>query len=371
MKKFTTINLIEPNITEAEIEAVTRVLKTGMLVNGPVVERFEQLLAEYTGVAHAVCVSSGTAALHLALLGLDIKIGDEVIVPAFTFPATANVVELLGARPVFVDCKPGGINLDVNKLVGKIGARTKAIIPVHAFGIPADMDAILEVSRQNNQFVIEDAACALGSKYKNNLCGAIGDLGIFSFHPRKLLTTGEGGAVVTNNKRLADKIKIWRNHGYQKGKYDCLGLNYRMTDFQAAMGVAQLERYTDYISTRQRLAQIFQSMIDGIEWIKSIDSEPMTTWNVQTFLVKVTNNIIRDELIKYLNSRGIESTIGTYCVPLIQYYRTKYGFKPDHFPEAYHNYKNSLSLPLHNNMSDQDMARVIEMLISFEKMNKG
>jgi dTDP-4-amino-4,6-dideoxygalactose transaminase len=367
MNKSTTIKLIEPNITEAEIKAVTRVLKNGMLVNGPVVEHFEQLLAEYIGVSHAVCVSSGTAALHLALLVSDIKIGDEVIVPAFTFPATANVVEFLGARPVFVDCQPGGINLDVNKIVGKISARTKAIIPVHAFGIPADMEEVLEVSRKNNLFVVEDAACALGSKYKNSFCGAIADLGIFSFHPRKLLTTGEGGAVVTNNKILADKIKIWRNHGNQKGKYDYLGLNYRMTDFQAAMGVSQLERYADYISTRQRLAQIFQSMIDDIEWIKSIDSEPMATWNVQTFLVKVTKNISRDNLIIHLNSRGIESTIGTYCVPLIQYYRTKYGFRPNHFPEAYQRYKSSLSLPLHNNMSDDDMARVIEMLMAFGK----
>jgi dTDP-4-amino-4,6-dideoxygalactose transaminase len=367
MNKSTTIKLIEPNITEAEIKAVTRVLNNGMLVNGPEVERFEQLLADYTGVAHAVCVSSGTAALHLALLVSDIKIGDEVMVPAFTFPATANVVELLGARPVFLDCQQGGINLDVDKIAGKIGPRTKAIIPVHAFGIPANMQAILEIGRKKNLIVVEDAACALGSKYKDKYCGTIGDLGIFSFHPRKLLTTGEGGAVVTNDRTLADKIKSWRNHGNQKGKYDYLGLNYRMTDFQAAMGVAQLERYADYISTRQGLAQIFQSMIDDISWISPIYPEPMTTWNVQTFLVKVTNNISRDDLIKYLNSHGIESTIGTYCVPLIQYYRTKYGFRSNHFPEAYQSYKNSLSLPLHNNISDDDVARVIKRLIAFEK----
>ena len=367
MKKSTTIKLIEPNITEAEIKAVTRVLQNGMLVSGPLVERFEQLLADYTGVAHAVCVSSGTAALHLALLAFDIKIGDEVIVPAFTFPATANVVEQTGARPVFVDCQPDGINLDVNELVGKISARTKAIIPVHAFGVPADMEAILEVTCKKNLIVIEDAACALGSQYKNEFCGAIGDLGIFSFHPRKLLTTGEGGAVVTNNPILANKIKIWRNHGNQNGNYDFLGLNYRMTDFQAAMGVAQIERYADFISVRQGLAQTFQSMIKEIKWINCIEPEPLKTWNRQTFLVKVTNHISRDDVVRHLNSNGIESTIGTYCVPLLPYYRTKYGFKSNHFPEAYHNFKSALSLPLHHNMSDDDMASVVELLKSFEK----
>ena len=365
MEKSSVIKLIKPNISPAEIEAVSEVLKSGMLVNGPVVRRFEALLAEYLGVAQAVCVSSGTAALHLALIAADIKPGDEVVVPAFTFPATANVVEILGAVPVFVDCRPGDVNLDESKLVNCISVRTKAIMPVHAFGIPAEMDSVLEIAGKYNLVVVEDAACALGSKYRDNYCGTLGDLAAFSFHPRKLLTTGEGGAVVTNDRISADIIRSLRNHGDDDGDFSYPGLNYRMTDFQAALGVVQMERYQSFLEKRRQLAEHYRSLLREIDWLEPLAPEPGDEWNVQTFLVKVADRFDRNSLIAHLKSHNIEAAIGTYCVPLTKYYRLRYGFTADEFPEAFNIFNHSLSLPLHNEMTEVDMSRILDALKLF------
>jgi len=365
MEKSSQIRLIKPNISPAEIEAVNQVLKSGMLVNGPFVRRFEMLLADYLGVAQAVCVSSGTAALHLALIAADIKPGDEVVVPAFTFPATANVVEILGAVPIFVDCRPGDVNLDESKLVNSISVRTKAIMPVHAFGVPVEMDSVVEIARKYNLVVIEDAACALGSKYRENYCGALGDMAAFSFHPRKLLTTGEGGAVVTNDRISAGIIRSLRNHGSDDGDFIYPGLNYRMTDFQAAIGAVQIERYQTFLEKRQQLADLYRSLLGEINWLEPLVTETWSEWNVQTFLVRVADRFDRNSIIAHLNSHNIEATIGTYCVPLTKYYRLRYGFTADEFPEAFHMYNHSLSLPLHNDMTEADMSRVLDALKLF------
>ena len=364
------IRLIKPNISQSEIDAVSRVLETGMVVSGPVVRQFEQLLADYLGISHTVCVSSGTAALHLTLLAAGIKPSDEVIVPAFTFPATANVVETVGAIPVFIDCQPGGVNLDVNKLESLINPKTRAIMPVHAFGLPVEIEAVMDIARRNDLPVIEDAACALGSKYKNKYCGTFGDFSAFSFHPRKLLTTGEGGVVATDDSHSASLIRSLRNHGYEDGDYNRPGLNYRMTDFQAAMGVSQLNRFHIWIEKRKQLAQTYRLMLSDIDWLTEFEVESWMEPNVQTFLFKVEEYIDRDSLINHLEANGIEATIGTYCVPLTRYYSQRYGFQPDDFPEAYDAYKRCLSLPLHNEMSIVDMIKVVESLKSFTKKVK-
>ncbi|MCP4581881.1 MAG: DegT/DnrJ/EryC1/StrS family aminotransferase [candidate division Zixibacteria bacterium] len=370
MEKSSTVKLIKPNISLPEIEAVTRVLQSGMLVCGPMVQRFEELLADYLGMAHAVCVSSGTAALHLALIAADIKPEDEVLVPAFTFPATANVVEVMGAVPIFIDCRPDGVNMDESKLVEKISARTKAIMPVHAFGIPVEMDTVLEIAQKYNLIVIEDAACALGSKSRNINCGTFGDLAAFSFHPRKLLTTGEGGAVVTNERISADTIKSLRNHGAENDDYSFTGLNYRMTDFQAAMGISQLERYQPYIDKRIELAESYRSLLKEIQWLEPIEAMPWTQWNVQTFVALVADGIDRNSLIKHMAARGVEATIGTYCVPLTRYFRLRYGYEREEFPHAYDFYKRCISLPLFNDMSTDDMHRVFDAMKSFDVQTK-
>jgi len=361
------LKLIEPNISQDEINAVSKVLASGMVVSGPMVQRFEQLLANYLGIQYAVCVSSGTAALHLALLAADIKPSDEVLVPAFTFPATANAVEMVGAVPIFIDCQPGGVNFDVDKLDDCVSSRTKAVIPVHAFGIPAELNRVLDVAREYNLAVIEDAACALGSKYKSIYCGSFGDLATFSFHPRKLLTTGEGGAVLTNDRTSAMTIRSLRNHGYDDGDYRQLGFNYRMTDFQAAMGVTQIENFEAVLNERRKLAITYQTMLSEIEWLKVVGTDQFAESNIQTFIAKVDDHIDRDSLVNHLLTNGIEATIGTYCVPLTHYYRLRYGFRPGEFPQAYDAYKRCLSLPLFSGMKADDMARVVETLSSYEE----
>ena len=365
MQKSSPIRLIKPNISRPEIEAVSKVLESGMLVSGPVVEKFESQLAEYLGVSYAVCVSSGTAALHLALLAKEIKPGDEVIVPAFTFPATANVVEMIGAVPVFIDSEPNGVNLDVNHLQSKLSPKTKAIMPVHGFGVPADMNTIMRIAVQYNWAVIEDAACALGSKYRDKYCGAIGDMGVFSFHPRKLLTTGEGGAITTNDFLLAEKLKSLRNHGWNNGEYRHLGYNYRMTDFQAALGVSQLASYDKLIAKRRILADIYWDKMKSIGWLKPLLSEKETKWNIQTLLVKLDDNINRNDVISYLKQSGIETTIGTYCVPLTHYYKVKYGYEPNEFPYAYNLYSQGLSMPLYDDLTADDISYIVETLGKF------
>jgi perosamine synthetase len=370
MEKSSPIKLIKPNISPAEIEAVSQVLKSGMLVNGPFVRRFEMLLADYLGIAQAVCVSSGTAALHLSLIAADIKPGDEVVVPAFTFPATANVVEILGAVPVFVDCRPGSVNFDESKLVNSISVRTKAIMPVHAFGVPVEMEPVLEIASKYKLAVVEDAACALGSKYRDNYCGTMGDLAAFSFHPRKLLTTGEGGAVVTNDRVTANIIRSLRNHGGDNGDFIYPGLNYRMTDFQAAIGAVQMERYQSFLEKRRQLADLYRSLLNETDWLEPLTTEAWNEWNIQTFLVKVPDRFDRNSLIAFLNSHDIEAAIGTYCVPLTKYYRLRYGFTPDEFPEAFHIYNHSLSLPLYNDMTESEMSRVVDALKLFAKKNE-
>lgn len=365
MQESSPIRLIKPSISQLEIEAVGRVLESGMLVSGPVVEEFEKRLANYLDVPHAVCVSSGTAALHLSLLVADIKPGDEVIVPALTFPATANAVEMTGAVPVFADCKPGDVNIDVEKIGKSFTSRTKAIMPVHAFGIPADMNEIMSWARKRNLIVIEDAACALGSKYNDRYCGSFGDLAAFSFHPGKILTTGEGGAVVGYDSISAAKIRSLRNHGWIDGDYRYLGYNYRMTDFQAAIGLGQLEYYGRRLSKRRFLARRYWKKLEELEWIEPVKPESIDDWNVQTLLVKVADRIDRDDIMNFLHSNGIETSLGTYCVPLTRYYRLKYGYSADEFPQAIDLFKRTLSLPLFNDLSEAQIDFICDSLNSY------
>jgi dTDP-4-amino-4,6-dideoxygalactose transaminase len=362
MEKSTVIKLIKPRLSQSEIQAVIQVLESGMLVSGPVVREFELNLAQYVGARHVICVSSGTAALHLALLAAGIKQQDEVLVSSYTFPATANVVENMGAVPIFIDCKPGGVNLDIQDLERHIGPQTKAIMAVHAFGFPADMDSINKLAAKYKLTVIEDAACALGSKYKSRFCGTLGDIGAFSFHPRKLLTTGEGGAVVVRDEIAAGLVMSLRNHGYDDGDYRYPGFNYRMTDFQAALGLSQLSTYADFIEERKRLAHQLSLLLGRFHWLEVIEAEPGTDPNNQTFLIRLAENIDRKSFIDYLATRNIEATIGTYCVPLTHYYRVRYGYRPEEFPRSFEAYNRLVSLPLYHGMKPIEMVAIFEAL---------
>lgn len=244
MKDF--IPLAKPNILNKDIELVSDVLRSGMLVQGKYVAELENSFVTLTGAKFASALSNGTATMHLALIALGVKAGDEVIVPAFSYVATANVVELVGAKPVFVDIDLNTFNIDVTKMEAAITSKTKAIIPVHEFGLACDIAEVMRIAKKHNLYVIEDAACALGAKFNNQHVGSFGHFGSFSLHPRKAISSGEGGVLITNNSDYDKKIKILRNHGTEiiDGKMDFseIGFNYRMTDFQAALVYSQMDR---------------------------------------------------------------------------------------------------------------------------------
>ena len=356
------IRLTIPEIGDEEIQAVADVLRSGYLVQGQQVQAFEQLVADYVGVRHAVAVSSGTAALHVALLALGVGPGDEIIVPDFTFPATANVVELVGAKPVLVDIDLDTFNIDVTQIRPAITQRTKGILPVHLFGQPADMEPILDIADEYGLFVVEDAACALGASYHGRKCGAMGIMGCFSFHPRKAITTGEGGMVVTDSDTLAAQLRQLRNHGMVScnghNRFELAGFNYRMTDLQGALGVVQMGRLEGIITRRTELADLYHEALAGTAAV----IRPVVLDGVrhvwQSYVVLVTESAERDELVQTLRAQGIETTIGTYAVSVQPHYAANNGA----VPRSYQAYEQSLCLPLHTRMSRADIETVATYL---------
>jgi dTDP-4-amino-4,6-dideoxygalactose transaminase len=347
------IRLSKPYLGDKQnlVNLLIEVLESGFLVQGEYVTQFEQQIADFLGVKHAIAVSSGTAALHLSFVALGIGPGDEVVVPAYTFPATANVVELVGAKPVLVDVDLETYNIQIEQIERVISPNTKAIIPVHLFGNPADMDPIMEIAKKHNLWVIEDAAGALGSTYKGKKCGTIGHLGCFSFHPRKIVTTGEGGMVVTNEDDLADQIRSLRNHGMGTvgGKIDFVaaGFNYRMNELEAVLGIIQMRKIQEIISERQRLAGFYMDALKSVPGIvfQKVLPNCMAVW--QAFVVRFKD---RDagSILEFLQNANIEANIGTYALHILQFYSKKYGYKPSDYPNAWDLYTKSLALPFYN-----------------------
>jgi perosamine synthetase len=356
------IRLIIPEIGEEEIQAVTSVLHSGYLVQGSQVREFERLVAHYLDVKYAIAVSSGTAALHIALLTSGIRPGDEVIIPDFTFPATANVVELIGAKPVFVDIDLTTFNIAVNQIRPAITKRTKAIMPVHLFGQSADMQPLLKTAVEHDLLIVEDAACALGAEYHGRKCGTMGHVGCFSFHPRKVITTGEGGMIVTNDESMAERLRRWRNHGITTTNGHCQfeqpGFNYRMTDMQGALGVAQMTRLETIIARRIELAGVYDQALAHIPFIKRpiIAEGNRHIW--QSYVILLHENIPRDDMLRDLKAQGVEASIGTYAVSAQPYYTSSAGGPPN----SYRAYQHSVCLPLHLQMRSIDVKKVVNRL---------
>ena len=364
------IRLAKPNITEEAIAAVADVLRSGNLVQGKYVQLFEQKLAEYLEVENAIVVTSGTAALHLSLIALDIKKGDEVIVPAFTFPATANVVELVGATPKFVDINLDDLCINTDLIEAAITDKIVAIMRVHEFGQAAKMDDILSICKKHNLMLIEDAACALGAEFNNKKVGTFGDLGCFSFHPRKAITTGEGGVITTNDNALAKKVRALRNHGMElengKIEFNYAAYNYRMTDFQAVLGVYQLEDFDKQIKLRQKLAELYDKLLANIDWIitpKVFDNRKMT---YQTYHIIVRDDIDRDSLIKKLNDHGIQANYGAQAVNIQKYYAEKYNVSRKQLPMAYNAFRKGIALPLGDFLNENDILKVCKVIDDYE-----
>lgn len=368
------INLSKPSISEEEIEAVAEVLRSGNLVQGEKVKKFEEQLAAYIGAPYVVTVTSGTAALHLALISLGIGPGDAVFVPAFTFPATVNVVEIVGARPVFVDVDPDSYCLSTEALKHAIAGwkgseRPKAVIPVHEFGAPSDMDGIIDIVEQEGLYLIEDAACALGTRYRQQHVGKMGKLGCFSFHPRKAITTGEGGALATDDIHLYQLLLKLRNHGISRSDdgvidFDLPGYNYRMTEFQAVLGLHQLKRFDVMLNKRRAIAEEYVkelSSIDGMRLPKLVQGH---AW--QTFMLKLPRTMDRNLVIDRLKRNGIETNLGAQALHMLRYYKNKYHYQPDHYPIAAQLYQQGLAIPIHAEMNMTDLHKVIRVLHSLK-----
>jgi dTDP-4-amino-4,6-dideoxygalactose transaminase len=363
------IPLAQPGINEADIERAVEVLRSGMLVQGKNVEVFEKAFAKFHGVEHAIAVSNGTATLHLALIASGIGMGDEVIVPAFSYVATANAVELVGATPVFVDIDIATFNIDVSKIEEKITGRTKAIIPVHEFGLACDIEKICLLAAQHNIVVIEDAACALGARQNDKPAGSFGQWGSFSLHPRKSITSGEGGMLITNNREMMLKVRALRNHGIdsEKNEMDFIdaGFNYRMTDFQASLVLGQIERLQSILEYKNEIADIYFSEIKN-SWmtLPVIPSGFNHTW--QTFHVLLDDGRNQKDVIALLKEKNIGSNYGAQCIPAQTFYRKKYKYDVNRlFPNAYRAYTQGIALPIYDKLTKEEthyIAKTINLL---------
>ncbi len=351
------IRLARPDVGAAELTAVAEVVASGMLTMGPKVGEFERALAAACGTADAVAVSSGTAALHLAVLALGLGPGDEVIVPAYTFPATANVVELCGARAVIVDVDPDTFNLDIARVADAVTPRTKAVLAVHLFGRPVQWEE-LQTAVPQEVTLVEDAAGALGARYRGTPCGALGLMACLSFHPRKIVTTGEGGAVTTDEPELADAVRRLRHHGIvPRGDFDipAPGLNYRLPDLLCAIGITQLERLEELLAARERVAGWYTERLEHLVLTPSAADGDRHGW--QAYVVQLDR---RDEALRQLRAEGIEVQIGTYALHHLGAYRDR-----GSFPGADRAFARALALPFAATTSEGDCDRVAAALARF------
>lgn len=334
---------------------MAEVLESGRLTMGPKVAEFEAGLARACEVEHALVVSSGTAALHLAVLALDLEPGDEVLVPAYTFPATANVVAHAGARPVLVDVEPETMSLDPARAAEAVTPRTRGVLAVHLFGRPLDWGALREAVPQEVRLV-EDSAGALGARWRGRPCGGLGEPGCLSFHPRKIVTTGEGGAVTTSDGELAQRIREMRDHGIvdRRGAFEIAtpGLNYRLSDILCAVGIPQLRRLEELLAARERLAQAYEERLRDL--VETPSAAPGDRHGWQAYVVQFDR---RDEALEALRQAGIEAQIGTYALHRLGAYADQ-----GPFPGADRCYERALALPFHSRLTEPDLDRVAEVL---------
>ena len=351
------IRLARPDVGDAEVAELAKVVASGQLTMGPKVAEFERALAVACGTADAVAVSSGTAALHLAMIALDIGPGDEVLVPAYTFPATANAVELCGGRAVLVDVEPETFNLDISRVPAAVTSRTKAVIGVHLFGRPLDWDA-LGAAVPPGIHLVEDAAGALGAQYRGKSCGSLGVMGCLSFHPRKIVTTGEGGAVTTDVPELADAVRRFRHHGIvSHPAFDIAqpGTNYRLPDLLCALGIPQLARLEELLAARERVAGWYTERLEHL--VLTPSAAAGDRHGLQAYVVQLDR---RDEALTALRAEGIEVQIGTYALHHLGAYKNRGAF-----PGADRAFARALALPFSTTTTEAECARVADALARF------
>jgi dTDP-4-amino-4,6-dideoxygalactose transaminase len=367
------IPITRPVVGEPEAAAAAAVVRSGWLAMGREVAELERAVAAFVGASHAVAVSSGTAALHLALLGIGLGPGDEVILPSLSFIATANVVRYCGARPVFVDVDRRTFNLDPAQVERAVTSRTRAILPVHQLGLPADLDPLLEVAERRGLQVVEDAACALGASYGGKPVGTFGRAGCFSFHPRKIITTGEGGLIATADEELAETLRSLRSQGVSVSaearhaaaelvfeEYPRVGYNYRLTDIQAAVGLAQMKRLPALLDRRRELAHRYTERLGAVEGIVPPEEPSGRIHSYQSYMVLLEGPWSRRALMQHLLDRGIASRRAVTAIHLAPPYRDL--ASGAQLPVTEHVARRGLMLPLFPEMTEEEQDQVIEAL---------
>lgn len=381
------VPIAKPSFAPEDADAIRAPLESGWVVQGPRVKEFEERFGEYIGVEHAFATTSCTAALHLAVAALGLKPGDEVVVPAFTWVSTANVVEYMGATPRFIDVELDTFNLDPAQLSDAITERTVGIIPVHLFGLCAEMGPVADVAEKHGLWTVEDAACGFGAWQGDRHAGTLGDIGAFSFHPRKSITTGEGGMLTTGNGEWAEAVSSLRDHGagrsdlsrheqprgFLLSDFERLGYNYRMTDLQGALGCAQMDRAVWILDERRRRAGLYDDALAGLEWLATPAVPEGNVHGYQSYVClfrpeePTMENVdrlseARNRVMAAMERNGIATRQGTHAAALTGYYAGRYGLEPADFPNAAIAERLSLALPLYPDMTDEEQELVVSEL---------
>lgn len=376
------IQIATPSLGEDELDNIRKSLESGWLTQGPKVREFEENFGLMHNAKHALATTSCTTALHLMLAAAGIGPGDEVIVPSFTWIATANAVIYCGATPIFVDIDINTFNISLEETLKKVTPKTKAVIVVHLFGLCVDVE-LFRKNLSENILIFEDAACAAGASINGKMAGSLGEAAAFSFHPRKSITTGEGGMLTTNNTALAETAEKMRNHGaeiseeerhngsspYLLPEFNLLGFNYRMTDLQGAIGVVQLAKLNRFISERNEQANRYQEALSDIGWLR-LPETPTNSINAwQSYVVRFQyqdSSELRNRVMKKLESEGISTRPGTHAIHTLGFYKNRFNLKPLDFPCSLEATETSMAIPLHNLLTIEDQTRVIESIRKFK-----
>jgi perosamine synthetase len=390
----TSIPITKPLIGDEELRAVQLPLESGWVVQGPHVQQFEEKFSAYTSAKHSVATSSCTTALHIAVAALGLEPGDEVIVPGFTWVSTANVVEYMGAKPVFCDVDLETFNVDPDALAALVNDRTVGLLPVHLFGLSAELDPILDTARRHDLWVVEDCACSFGGWYRDKHTGTLGDAGCFSFHPRKSITTGEGGMLTTERDDLAELASSLRDHGASRSdhvrhtssgafllsSYEHLGFNFRLTDIQGALGSAQMDRAEHVLNERRRRAAVYDEQLADLGWLRTpaVPDDLIHGYQAYVCLFRPEEPTMenvhrlheqRNALMSELEQRGVSTRQGTHSPVLTGLYARKYDLRPDDFPRSVIADRLTLALPLFPQMTDDEQATVVtELRAVFEAL---
>jgi perosamine synthetase len=360
------IPMSAPDLDASDEQAVLSVLRSGQLSLGPQVEDFEQLVAGYVGVDHAVATSSGTAALHLIVRCLGLGPGDEVLVPSFTFAASVNAVLYEQATPVFVDIEPRTQNIDPTRLEEAVGPKTRAIMVVDVFGHPAEWSAIARIAEEHGLLMIDDACEAIGAEHDGRRLGSFGDAAAFAFYPNKQMTTGEGGMLVTNRTDVAEVARSLRNQGRPAMggwlEHERLGFNYRMDELSASLGVSQFRRLEDFLRKREDVAAAYSERLSVFEWVRTPVVLPNVRKSWFVYVVMLEEDVDRDDVMRAMAAVGIPTRAYFAPIHLQPYIRDRFGFRGGELPVTESVAARSLALPFHNNLTEGQIDRVVEAL---------